>query len=210
MVTSDRHACCTILATEYVVDFFPPATFAKVMVLHPSVSHSVHRGGHQAHTQGGNWGVWLGGVSRPTPVGVCPGPGQGGPKQMATAAGGTHPTGMHSCLVSICRKKWHNFTPEKTIFVNLSFSSLRPLWWEIAVCIQWIVTCSVCNYYFITVNGQFPSLMEITVAGGVNKCACFTIICTSADGERIRTPIRTCLCAIHFVRLQPLNLPFCN
>ena len=37
------------------------------MFLHLSVSHSVHReGGLQAHTRGGQ-----GGVSRPTPSGVC-------------------------------------------------------------------------------------------------------------------------------------------
>ena len=57
---------------------------------------------------------------------------------------------------------------------------------------------------------NFPSLMEITAVGGVNKYACFTIICTSVDGDKIRTPIRTCQCTIHFVRLQPLNLPFGN
>ena len=63
--------------------------------------------GLQVHTQGGGWGVWLVGVSRPRPGG--PGPdGEGGvshhalrqthSQQMATAADGTHPTGMHSCL----------------------------------------------------------------------------------------------------------------
>ena len=54
-------------------------------------------GGLQAHTQGS---------PRPTPWGV-PGPHQGGvsqhalrqtPQQMATAAGGIHSTGMHSCF----------------------------------------------------------------------------------------------------------------
>ena len=74
------------------------------------------------HPRGG-WGVWPGGspgphlgVSRPTPGG-SPGPHLGGvlqahtpggcipactetdtpPQQTATAEGGTHPTGMHSC-----------------------------------------------------------------------------------------------------------------
>ena len=65
------------------------------------------RGGLQAHTQGGlqahNWGV-----SRPTPRGVVsrPTPGEcipayteaDTPPMTATAAGGTHPTGMHSCF----------------------------------------------------------------------------------------------------------------
>ena len=72
----------------------------------------VSKGGLQAHTQGGSCGVWPGRVSRPTPRGkwvsrptpwgVCvsqhalrqtpP------PPWTATAAGGTHPTGMHHCL----------------------------------------------------------------------------------------------------------------
>ena len=92
--------------------------------------------GFQAHTQGGAWGVWLGGglqahtqgevegsglggVSRPTPRGEVEGSGQGRspgphlgvypsmhwgrplpppPQLTATAAGGTHPTGIHFCL----------------------------------------------------------------------------------------------------------------
>ena len=51
-------------------------------------------GGLQAHTQG---------VSRPTPsMGGCiPACTEADPP-MATAAGGTHPTGMHSCFVIIC------------------------------------------------------------------------------------------------------------
>ena len=124
-------------------NFYRPQTkFAKVMFLHVSVSHSVHRGGGipaciaglQAHTQGEVEGSGLGslqahtqgeveglarGVSRPTSGGVSPGPhpGRGSPgphpggvggvpacteadtspqQQTATAAGGTHPTGMHS------------------------------------------------------------------------------------------------------------------
>ena len=79
--------------------------------------------GFQAHTQGGTWGVWPGGVSRPTPKGEVEGSGLGGLQAhtwgvsrptprgcipacteeqppMATATGGTHPTGMHSCLLN--------------------------------------------------------------------------------------------------------------
>ena len=84
------------------------------------------QGGLQAHTQGGSWGVWpwgglqahTQGVSRPTPTGGSLGPHPGGslgphregvcipacteagplPPWTAAAAGGTHPTGMHSCL----------------------------------------------------------------------------------------------------------------
>ena len=80
-------------------------------------------GGLQAHTQGRGWGVWPGGspgphlgraqahtggeVSRPTPGGsrsrgVYPSMHWGRhpppPQHTATAADGTHPTGMHSCL----------------------------------------------------------------------------------------------------------------
>ena len=78
--------------------------------------------GLQAHTQGGGWGVWLGGVSRPTPRGevegsgsgvsrgVSPGPYLGGGLQAHTRGvypsmhWGRHPpqqmatTGMHSCF----------------------------------------------------------------------------------------------------------------
>ena len=85
--------------------------------------------GFQAHThtQGGSWGVWPVGVSRPTPKGVVEGSSRGGLQahtwggvpapggvccsggllqngvqtpspMMATATGGTHPTGMHSCF----------------------------------------------------------------------------------------------------------------
>ena len=84
------------------------------MFLHLSVSHSVHRGVSST----GPGGCLPGGVSRPGPgrlPGGCPGPGWGGcpgpggciprcteadtppPQQTATAADGTHPTGMHSC-----------------------------------------------------------------------------------------------------------------
>ena len=82
--------------------------------------------GLQAHTQGGTSGVWPGGVSRPTPRAEVEGSGLGGlqahtqgglqthtrgcpsmysgrPPPTATAAGGKHPTGMHSCFI-ICSK----------------------------------------------------------------------------------------------------------
>ena len=97
--------------------------FAKVMFLHLSVSHSVHRG------PGRGGGAWSGGGGGylvpgvPGPRGVpglgwgVPGPGVPGPggvpgsggclvpgwdlvetPRTATIAGGTHPTGIHSCL----------------------------------------------------------------------------------------------------------------
>ena len=81
----------------------------------PCLAAALQRGikaclaGFQAHTQGGSWGVWLGGFSRPTP-GRSPGPHPGGLQAhtqgcvadlpMATAAGGMHPTGMHSCIIN--------------------------------------------------------------------------------------------------------------
>ena len=94
---------------EWIPFYRPQTKFAKVMFLHLSVSHSVHEegvvvvsqhalqvsrptpkgefegsgwGGLQAHTQGGSWGLWLGGllahswreVSRPTFGGPGPHP----------------------------------------------------------------------------------------------------------------------------------------
>ena len=51
----------------------------------------------QAHTQGGSWGVWPeGGVY--SPGGVSQHALRQTPQQTATAAGGTHPTGMHPCF----------------------------------------------------------------------------------------------------------------
>ena len=70
--------------------------------------------GLQVHTQVG-WGcaqAHTQGVSRTTPMGGLQAHTQGGcfpacteahttlPQQTATAAGGTHPTGMHSCLMN--------------------------------------------------------------------------------------------------------------
>ena len=61
-------------------------------------------GGLQAHTQGEVEGDLARGVSRPTPRGSAPGglgvpgPWGCGDPWMATAVGGTRPTGMHSCL----------------------------------------------------------------------------------------------------------------
>ena len=79
------------------------------------VKRDLAGGGLQAHTQGGVEGDLAGGVSRPTPKGEVEGdlargvsrPTPGGvsipacteadpPPPMATATGGTHPTGMHS------------------------------------------------------------------------------------------------------------------
>ena len=57
--------------------------------------------GFQAHTQGGSLGgSGRGGVSRPTAKGEVEGDlvqANLPPPMTATAAGGTHPTGMHSC-----------------------------------------------------------------------------------------------------------------
>ena len=95
--------------------------------LHPGGSWGVRPGEvSRPIPRGGSWGVWSG-VSRPTPGRVSrPTPGgclqahtwgglqadtQGSipgcteadspHEQMATAAGGTHPSGMHSCLLEI-------------------------------------------------------------------------------------------------------------
>ena len=94
-------------------DQLPPANevWGKVIFSEASVKNSVHRGvGGESGPGGcllpggclalggacsGGW-VWSGGSG---PGGVClvPGGGAGGDPRTATAAGGTHPTGMHSC-----------------------------------------------------------------------------------------------------------------
>ena len=65
--------------------------------------------GLQAHNQGGSSGVWPGGSPGPHLGGLqahthgvipaCTEADKPPPPQKATAAGGTHPTGMHSCFL---------------------------------------------------------------------------------------------------------------
>ena len=83
--------------------FLPPANevWGKVIFSQACVKNSVHGGGS---VPGGclvlegvcSWGV----------------PGLGGawwrPPGMATAAGGTHPAGIHSCYISIYRSDYHS------------------------------------------------------------------------------------------------------
>ena len=111
----------------------PQTKFVKVMFLHLSVSHSVHGGGGV---------VCLVPVGCLVPEGVCsggvPAPGEGGsapggclvlggvpggdPLGTATAAGGTHPTGMHSCLQYFCTRL--HFFPHFGLFAkNCTFLS---------------------------------------------------------------------------------------
>ena len=64
----------------------------------PCRSPGPHPGGFQAQTWGGSRPT-PGGVFRPTPRGVYPSMHIGRPPWLtATAVGGTHPTGMHSCF----------------------------------------------------------------------------------------------------------------
>ena len=90
-------------------DQLPPANevWGKVIFSEASVKNSVHRGGGGPQGESGLggclalggacsggvglvWGVWS--------WGCVPGPGgASGDPRTATAAGGTHPTGMHSC-----------------------------------------------------------------------------------------------------------------
>ena len=63
-------------------DLFPPATKLEQGYIFTGICDSVNRGG--AWSQGG---AWSGGV-----------PGGEPPLKTATAVGGMHPTGMHSCL----------------------------------------------------------------------------------------------------------------
>ena len=94
-------------------DQLPPANevWGKVIFSEASVKNSVHRGvggslvrgvpasrglsGSGGACSGGGGWVWSGGSG---PGGVClVRGGAGGDPRTATAAGGTHPTGMHSC-----------------------------------------------------------------------------------------------------------------
>ena len=83
--------------------------FAKVMFLHLSVSHSVHGGAGPRGVPGPGGCLVKGGVPGPVPgpggclvkgVYLVPGCllGEGAWWRPPTAVGGTHPTGMHSCL----------------------------------------------------------------------------------------------------------------
>ena len=104
-----------------LLEYLPPATKLGQGYIFTGICHSVNRGG--AWFRGGAWswggllsgGAWSGGclvLGRSAPGGV-PGPrggrfllwGVSAPRgclvetpPMATAAGSTHPTGMHSCL----------------------------------------------------------------------------------------------------------------
>ena len=81
-----------IFAMMFVLHLLPPANevWGKVIFLHLFVI---------LFTVGGcSWGVsGPGGCSRPTPKGEIEGD-QIQPPPTTTAAVGTHPTGMHSCL----------------------------------------------------------------------------------------------------------------
>ena len=73
------------------------------MVLHLSVSHSVHRGGCLADMTPGKHSLGQTPSPRQTPPGQIPPfrldkPPSG---RTATAADGTHPTGMHSCTYAM-------------------------------------------------------------------------------------------------------------
>ena len=68
----------------YTSCYRPQQSWGKVTFSEECVKNSVHKGsiqaciaGLQAHTQGESWGVWPGGVSRPTPRG-SPGQHPGG------------------------------------------------------------------------------------------------------------------------------------
>ena len=96
-----------------LVALLPPANevWGKVIFSKASVKNSVHRGGASS----GGWGFHLGGgfflrrgflLGGASSRGVLP---PGGawwrlPPETATAAGSTHPTGMHSCLGNVTRQ----------------------------------------------------------------------------------------------------------
>ena len=112
-------------------------------------------GGLQAHTQGGSLRVWPGGSAPrgvPAPWGCLPQ--KGGlllrgvetPLMMATAVGGMHPTGMHSCKIYYCPHE----VCEGCVFTHvcLSFCSWGHVWQGACIAGRhaWQVTCvAVCG-----------------------------------------------------------------
>ena len=70
----------------------PPATKLGHGYIFTGVCDSVHRGGAWSRGVPGLGGGWSQGGSGPGGAG-------GDPPGMATAAGGTHPTGMQSCQI---------------------------------------------------------------------------------------------------------------
>ena len=59
-----------------ILNFYhPQRSLGKVIFSEACVKNSVHSGGSPSPHPGGGWGVWLGGVSRPTPRGEVVGSG---------------------------------------------------------------------------------------------------------------------------------------
>ena len=81
------------MPVKYSMELLPPANevWGKVICLHLSVILST--GGCLV-----SGGCLVGGMRC-----LVPGGANGGDPRTATAAGGTHPTGMHSCLLSFHR-----------------------------------------------------------------------------------------------------------
>ena len=96
---SQRTPTCTLS------NYRPQTKFAKVMFLHLYLSYSVHRGAYMAGgVHFGEGHVWQGSMHA---GGMCVAGGMRGrggacmAGETATAAGDTHPTGMHSCYIKI-------------------------------------------------------------------------------------------------------------
>ena len=101
-----------------------PSNLCRFPGPHPRGSlRGLTRGGLQVHTQRGLQ-AHTRGVSRPTPGRVCiPACTEADPPLwlMATAAGGTHPTGMHSCHL-------YDFTLIFVITCIISLSAPKNCW----------------------------------------------------------------------------------
>ena len=83
---------CTILSWKVVIFTFRKRSNGKVMFSQACVKNSVQRWGLPQCMLG-----YIPSLGR-HPPGQSPLPGGRPPHQTATVAGGTHPTGMHSCL----------------------------------------------------------------------------------------------------------------
>ena len=116
--------------------FLPPATKLGQGYVFTHVCDSVYRGG----------GLLPGGVPGPG-GGVCS---QGGevetPPVTVTAAGGTHPTGMHSCTLFVWFREWQaivRYAEIRTVAASVKEINDHGCSWNITNAMLWKECCSI-------------------------------------------------------------------
>ena len=109
--------------------YSPQRSCGKVMFSQASVILFTRRGVSDRHSPGRHppWANTP--LGRPTPLGRHPPWADTPPQQTATAADGTHPTGMHSCFIMwLQRSERSHRNHIKTIFRCLSVSCQTVEW----------------------------------------------------------------------------------